>query len=469
MKAYICAARHKRGCQLKRELFFDHALLSSGWARDVRITVVDGTIDSVAQGADRGAAERITGIAIPGLANLHCHAFQRGMAGLAERRGAGADSFWTWREVMYRFLDRLSPDDVHAITAFAYMQMLEAGFTTVGEFHYLHHDVDGRPYSDLGEIAARIAAASAEARIGLTLLPSFYAYGGFGGAPPAAPQRRFLNDPDRFLRLVERTREIVAGLPGAQVGIAPHSLRAVTPETLRIVCQASGEGPIHIHAAEQMAEVAESLAALGRRPVEWLLDNAEVNSRWCLVHATHATETEIRALAASRAVVGLCPITEASLGDGIFDGAGYLIAGGRFGVGTDSNIQIDAAAELRQLEYEQRLARRARNVMATQDGESIGRRLFASALAGGAQALQQPIAGLGVGLRADIVLLDENHPDLVSRHGDQWLDSWTFVVGRTAVKTVLVGGACVVEEGRHRMWRTIEERYKRVMANLSTA
>jgi formiminoglutamate deiminase len=457
------------GCQLLRELFFDHALLSSGWARDVRITVVDGTIGSIAQDAAREAAERIAGIAIPGLPNLHCHAFQRGMAGLAERRGAGADSFWTWREVMYRFLDRLSPDDVHAITAFAYMQMLEAGFTTVGEFHYLHHDVDGRPYADLGEMAARIAAASAETRIGLTLLPSFYAYGGFGGAPPAAPQRRFLNNPDRFLRLVERTREIVAGLPGAQVGIAPHSLRAVTPETLRIVCQATSEGPIHIHAAEQMKEVAESLPALGRRPVEWLLENAEVNSRWCLVHATHATETEIRALAVSRAVVGLCPITEASLGDGIFDGADYLIAGGQFGVGTDSNIQIDAAAELRQLEYEQRLARRARNVMATQDGESIGRRLFACALAGGAQALQQPIAGLGVGLRADIVLLDENHPDLVSRRGDEWLDSWIFVVGRTAVKTVLVGGECVVGKGRHRMWRTIEERYKRVMANLSTA
>ena len=454
---------------MRREFFFDHALLSSGWARDVRITVVDGTIRSVAEGEIRGTAERKAGIALPGMANLHSHGFQRGMAGLAERRGAGADSFWTWREVMYRFLDRLSPDDVHAITAFAYMQMLEAGFTTVGEFHYLHHDVDGQPYTDLGEIAARIAAASAETRIGLTLLPSFYAYGGFGGAPAAAPQRRFLNDPDRFLRLVERTREIVAGLPGAQVGIAPHSLRAVTPETLRIVCQATKEGPIHIHAAEQMKEVAESLAALGRRPVEWLLDNAEVNSRWCLVHATHATETEIRALAASREVVGLCPITEASLGDGIFDGAEYLIAGGRFGVGTDSNIQIDAAAELRQLEYAQRLARHARNVMATQDRESVGRRLFASALAGGAQALQQPIAGLAVGLRADIVLLDEDHPDLVARYGDEWLDSWTFVVGRTAVKTVLAGGECVVERGCHRRRPTIEERYKRVIANLAAA
>ena len=453
---------------MQRELFFRHALLPSGWARDVQMSVTGGTIRSVTEGAKGEGTERIAGIAIPGVPNLHCHAFQRGMAGRAERRGSGTDSFWTWREVMYRFLDRLSPDDVQAITAFAYMQILEAGFTTVGEFHYLHHNIDGRPYADLGEMAARIATASAETRIGLTLLPSFYAYGGFGGTPPTMPQRRFLNDPDRFLRLVERTREITAGLPDAQVGIAPHSLRAVTPEALRIVCQATHDGPIHIHAAEQKNEVAESLAALGRRPVEWLLDNADVNSRWCLVHATHATEAEIRALAMSGAVVGLCPITEASLGDGVFDGADYLAAGGRFGVGTDSNIQIDAAAELRQLEYEQRLARGARNVMTMQEGESTGRRLFASALAGGAQALRQPIGSLAAGLRADIVVLDESHPDLASRYGDEWLDAWTFVAGRTAVKTVLVGGEIVVEAGRHRMWPAIEERYKVVIANLFT-
>ena len=454
---------------MQRELFFRHALLPFGWARDVHMSVTGGIIRSVTQGAKSEGAERIAGIAIPGVPNLHSHGFQRGMAGRAERRGSGTDSFWTWREVMYRFLDRLSPDDVEAITAFAYMQTLEAGFTAVGEFHYLHHDIDGRPYADLGEMAARIVAASAETRIGLTLLPCFYAYGGFGGAPATMPQRRFLNDPDRFLRLVERSREISAGLPDAQVGIAPHSLRAVTPEALRIVCQATPSGPIHIHAAEQRDEVAESLAALGRRPVQWLLDNADVNSRWCVVHATHTTEAEIRSLAGSEVVVGLCPITEASLGDGVFDGAAYLAAGGRFGVGTDSNIQIDAAAEFRQLEYEQRLARRARNVMTTQEGESTGRRLFASALAGGAQALHRPIGSLATGLRADIVMLDESHPDLASRYGDEWLDAWTFVAGSTAVKTVLVGGEIVVEAGRHRMWPAIEERYKAVISNLFAA
>ena len=453
---------------MRRELFFDHALLPTGWAQDVRITLADGVISAVADGAARGDAEHIAGIAVPGLANLHCHAFQRGMAALAERRGPGSDSFWTWREVMYRFLERLSPDDVEAIAAFAYMEMLETGFTTVGEFHYLHHDVDGCPYADLGEMAACIAKASADTGIGLTLLPSFYAYGGFGGTAPVASQRRFLNDPERFLELVERTRKIVANLPAARVGIAPHSLRAVTPETLRAVVRATPEGPIHIHAAEQTKEVDECVAALGRRPVEWLVENAGVDARWCVIHATHTTAQEIRALAASGAVVGLCPLTEASLGDGIFDAASYLVAAGRFGIGTDSNIQIDASAELRQLEYGQRLTRRARNVLTLQEGESTGGRLFASALAAGAQALQQPIGALAAGARADIVLLDPGHADLAARHGNEWLDAWIFTAGRAAVKTVLASGTTVVEAGRHTMRSAIEARYRAVLAGITT-
>jgi formiminoglutamate deiminase len=454
-------------CELQRQLFFDHALLPKGWASDVRVAVADGVIASVDDGAPRAGAEHVSGIAIPGLPNLHCHAFQRAMAALAERRGPQTDSFWTWREVMYRFLARLTPDDVEAIAAFAYMEMLESGFTTVGEFHYLHHDIDGRPYADLGEMAARIAAASRSTGIGLTLLPSFYAHGGFGGAPPTQGQRRFINDPDRFLKLVERTRAIVANMPDVRIGIAPHSLRAVTPEALRVVCAATPDGPIHIHAAEQVKEVADSVAALGQRPVEWLLDKMGLDQRWCVIHATHTTEHEIRTLAASGATVGLCPLTEASLGDGIFAGADYLAAGGGFGIGTDSNIQIDAAAELRQLEYGQRLAHRSRNVMTTQEGESTGRRLLTSALTGGARALQQPIGALAQGQRADIVLLDLHHPDLASRHGDQWLDAWIFSAGRPAVKSVLAGGEVVVEAERHKMRPAIEARYKQVVAMLA--
>jgi formimidoylglutamate deiminase len=446
-----------------RHLFFDHALLPSGWARDVRISVADGVIASVAPHAERAGAERIAGVALPGLPNVHCHAFQRGMAGLAERRGPTSDSFWTWREVMYRFLARLTPDDVEAIAAFAYMEMLETGFTSVAEFHYLHHDSDGRPYTDLGEMAVRIAAAATQTSIGLTLLPSFYAYGGFGGAPPADGQRRFLNDPERFLKLVARTKEIIAGLPNARIGIAPHSLRAVTPETLRVVVDAAPAGPIHIHAAEQTKEVEESVAQLGRRPVEWLLDFG-ADARWCLIHATHMTEQETLRLAASGAVAGLCPLTEASLGDGIFDGARYHAAGGRFGVGTDSNIQIDAAAELRQFEYGQRLARRERNVMAS-EGASTGRTLVRRALAGGAQALARPVGAIEQGRGTDIVLLDAEHPDLAGG-GDRWLDGWIFVAGRAAVKCVLVGGDVVVQDGRHRGREAIEARYKSVMTKL---
>jgi formiminoglutamate deiminase len=253
------------------------------------------------------------------------------------------------------------------------------------------------------------------------------------------------------------------------VGIAPHSLRAVTPATLRAVCQAAPQGPIHIHAAEQLREVGDCIAVLGRRPVEWLLENVGLDTRWCVVHATHTMDAELTALAASKAVAGLCPLTEASLGDGIFDGASYLAAGGRFGIGTDSNIQIDAASELRQLEYGQRLKRRARNVMTQREGESTGRRLFTSALAAGAQALQQPIGALAAGARADIVLLDSDHPDLAARSGDSWLDAWIFVAGRGALKSVLMGGEPVVEGRRHKMRPIIEARFKRVVANLMAA
>ena len=452
---------------MRRTLFFDHVLLPSGWARDVRIEIADGTIMSVTAQAPRDGADHLMGIAIPGLPNVHSHAFQRGLAGLAERRGPANDSFWTWREVMYRFVGRLTPDDVEAIAAYAYIDMLEAGFTSVGEFHYLHHDIDGRPYADLGEMAVRIAAAAALTGIGLTLLPSFYAYGGLGGIEPSTGQRRFLNNPDRFLALVERSRAIVASIPDSNVGIAPHSLRAVTADTLRAVTVASPKGPIHIHVAEQLLEVEASVATLGNRPVQWLIDEAGVDPRWCLIHATHTTQDETRQLAACGAVAGLCPLTEASLGDGIFDGARYLAAGGRFGIGTDSNIQIDGAAELRQLEYGQRLAHHARNVMTLQEGESAGRLLFSKAIGGGAQALGRPIGAIERGNRGDIVVLDAGHPDLAGGEGDTWLDIFIFVTGRAAVKTVLVGGEILVEEGRHRRREPITARYKKVVRGLA--
>ena len=453
---------------MRQTLIFDHALLPDRWAKNVRVEIADGVIVVIAADASAQGAERVAGIALPGLPNLHCHAFQRGMAGLAERRGPASDSFWTWREVMYRFLDRLTPDDVEAIATYTYMQTLECGFTAVGEFHYLHHDRDGQPFADIGEMAARHAAASQTTGIGLTLLPVFYAYGGFGGAAPVPGQRRLLNGPDRFAKLWARSKDIVAKLPRANIGIAPHSLRAVTPETLRDIVGVVAQGPIHIHVAEQMKEVEDCVAWSGLRPVEWLLANEPVDERWCIVHATHMTADETRRLAQTGAVAGLCPATESSLGDGIFNGTQWLEAGGRYGVGTDSNIDIDAPGELRQLEYSQRLGLRGRNLMTTKEGESSGRRLYADALAGGAQALQRPMGAIATGMSADIVVLDGGHPDFSGRDGDLWLDSYIYVAGRNAIRDVYAGGERVVSQGRHVRRDDLTERYRRILSRLTS-
>lgn len=448
------------------ELFFDHALLPGGWARSVRVTIAGGEITAVAADATVGEADARHGIAVPGMPNLHSHAFQRGMAGLAEVRGPDADSFWTWREVMYRFLDRLTPEDVEAIAAQLYGEMLEAGFTAVAEFHYLHHDPDGRPYANIAEMAGRIAEAARATGIGLTLLPCFYAQGGFGGAPSSPGQRRFLCTPELFGRLLRASREAIAGLEDAAVGIAPHSLRAVTPESLRAVVTLAGDGPVHIHAAEQVKEVEDCLAWSGRRPVEWLLGEMPVGERWCLIHATHMTAAETAALARSGAVAGLCPITEANLGDGLFSAVDYLRAGGRLGIGSDSNVQISTAAELRQLEYGQRLHHRGRNLLAGEEGRSTGRRLHDAAAAGGAAAAGRRLGAIAAGHRADLVVLDPEHPALVARSGDAWLDGWVFSGDNAVVREVWAGGRLVVEAGRHVRREALRQRYRAAIRRL---
>jgi formimidoylglutamate deiminase len=447
-------------------LFFAHALLPAGWARDVVISVERGVIASVAANSSSADAQIVSGVALPGMPNLHSHAFQRGMAGLTEVRGETEDSFWTWRQLMYRFIDALTPDDVEAVAAYAYAEMLEAGFTSVAEFHYLHHDESGSAYGDPAEMAGRIAAAAGETGIGLTLLPSFYNFGGFGGAAPVHGQRRFVNDPARFLALLDKSCMAIRGLDDAVIGIAPHSLRAVTPETLGEVLAAVPEGPIHIHVAEQIREVADCVAWSGQRPVAWLLDHLPVDRRWVLIHATHMTAEEAAGVARSGAVVGLCPLTEASLGDGIFEAPRYLDGGGSFGVGTDSNIEISAPGELKQLEYSQRLQYRIRNAIARDAGQSTGRALYEHALAGGAQASGRAIGALAAGRRADIVVLDDAHPDLCAVSGDRWLDALTFVTGTKAISDVFVGGRRVVEGGRHVARASITARYRRTMQRL---
>ena len=445
------------------------ALLPTGWADEVRLEHAHGSITRITTGSKPKAGDARSEIAVPGLCNLHSHAFQRGMAGLAESRGPSDDSFWTWREVMYRFLDRLTPDDLQAIATLAYAEMLESGFTRVGEFHYLHHGPDGRPYADIAELAGRIAAASEAAGIGLTLLPVFYAQGGFGGAPASDTQRRFLNTPDGFAKLVEASGHHLRSLPDANLGVAPHSLRAATPEQLARIVPLAGGGPIHIHIAEQVKEVDDCIAWSGQRPVEWLLNHMSVDANWCLVHATHMTELETDRLAASGAVAGLTPITEANLGDGIFPAVRFLRAGGVFGVGTDSNVLIDAAEELRLLEYGQRLAGRSRNVLSSSPRPSTGGSLFAGAIAGGARALGQDVAGLAEGGPADVVTLRADHPSLVGRRGDAILDGWIFGARSDVVDRVWRRGRLTVEGGRHVGADAIVGRYNSTLVRLLAA
>lgn len=449
---------------MTQSLWFEQALLADGWAERVRLTIADGRIAAIARDVARAPGEPAYGAALPGLSNLHSHAFQRGMAGLAERAGPASDNFWTWREAMYLFVDRLTPATMQAVAELAYVEMLEAGFTRVGEFHYLHNDLDGRAYADPAEMAHGIVAAAEATGIALTLLPVFYAHSGFGGAAPAHGQRRFISDLGGFARLMDASRAAVAALPDAVVGAAPHSLRAVTPQELAEVAQLTS-GPVHIHAAEQVKEVEDCVAWSGARPVEWLLANAAVDARWCLVHATHMTPHETRGLAQAGATAGLCPITEANLGDGVFPTAAYLEAGGAFGVGTDSNVLIDAAGELRALEYAQRLTARARNVLATSPGASTGAALFAGALAGGTRALGAE-AGIMMGRPADLVGLDLGHPSLAGRRGDVLLDSFIFACRDNPIAQVWRRGRLVVEDGRHLRRAEVETRYRATLGEL---
>jgi formimidoylglutamate deiminase len=446
----------------------DHAFLPDGWERDVRIAVdAEGLITSVETDyslADK--AIRLKGAILPGMPNLHSHTFQRGMAGLAERRGPSSDSFWSWREVMYRFLRQLTPEDVQAIAAMAMVEMLEGGFTSLAEFHYLHHDTDGRPYANRAELAERIAAAAAETGIGLTLLPVLYSHGGFGGAAPGEGQKRFLNALDDYLALHEASAVALREVPGSVIGVAPHSLRAVTPEQFTKLLKILPNSPIHIHIAEQQKEVDDCLAWSGQRPVDWLTAHAGVDRRWTLIHATHLTAREVTAIAASGAVAGLCPITEANLGDGVFEGVAFLSQGGRLGVGSDSNVEISAPGELRMLEYSQRLKHRGRNMLASAEDASTGETLYRAALAGGAQALGQPVGAIAPGCRADLVVLDLTHPTLASAGPRSWMDATLFNAGPTAIDQIYVAGKLLVEDGRHAAREAIAARYIKTMQRL---
>ncbi len=447
--------------------FADAALLGEAVRRHVRIAVdAQGRLERVEpESAAQPGDERIAGLVVPGIANLHSHAFQRAMAGLAERAGPEGDNFWRWREVMYAFLAVLSPDDVEAIAAQLYVECLTQGYTAVAEFHYLHNAPDGLPYADPAELSQRIVAGAEAAGIGLTLLPVLYRRSQFGGEPPTPGQRRFVLNVDAFAALCGRMATAVP------VGVAPHSLRAVTPDELAAAIAIAGDlgpgTPIHLHVAEQTKEVDDCLAWSGARPVAWLLDHAPVDRHWCAIHATHMTADETARLAASGVVAGLCQTTEANLGDGIFPLRAFLGHGGGFGLGSDSNVGTSPVEELRWLEYVRRLDTRARNVSETRQGASVATSLVRRATMGGAQALGRAAGELTPGLLADLVALDTDHPALIGREGNRLLDAWVFSGNTTPVRHVMVAGRWVVRDGIHANGPQIAAAFARTMRRLA--
>ena len=448
--------------------FAVNAWLPQGWAHNVRCEIdAKGHIVRIDVDASGDGCERIDGLVIPGLCDLHSHAFQRAMAGLAERSQVDPpDTFWTWRELMYRFVAQLTPESLEHIAAQLYVELLKGGYTSVCEFHYVHRDPSGAEYANAGELAERIIAAAREVHIGLTLLPVLYMTSNFGSAPLHSGQRRFVGDPETLLRLVQDLRR--RHDDAICVGVAPHSLRAVPPEALDALVSgfaAIGAGPIHMHVAEQTKEVDDCVAWSGQRPVQWLLDHQSVTQDWCLVHATHMTPAETLALARTGAVAGLCPTTEANLGDGFFPLPEYVADGGNYGIGSDSNISTSCAEELRWLEYVQRLKLRRRNVMA--DSGSVGEALYRQALRGGAQASGRPIGGLKVGQRADLVVLDPHHPSLIGRDRSAWLDTYVFCASGNPVRDVMVGGKWVIRDGRHAAEEVIAQRYAGALRELT--
>ena len=439
-----------------KKYFARDALLPSGWARDVLIGVDGGDIVALEAAAAPDGAERLHGPALPGMANLHSHAFQRAMAGLTDIRAAAHDDFWSWRELMYLFMERLTPEHAEAIAGQLYIEMLKHGYTAVAEFHYVHHPA---------EMLARHLEAARDTGVAITLLPSLYRWSGFGTQPLKERQKRFASDTKTVLEILAGLKRHVSA--DVRTGVAPHSLRAVDPQSLKdLVSLIDERAPIHIHAAEQAREVEECTLALGKRPVEWLLDNCPVDGRWCVVHATHVTAGEVIGLAASGAVVGLCPSTEANLGDGIFPLLAYRGASGRYGIGGDSHVSRDPAEELRLLEYVQRLVGRRRNLNISSISAAVGTTLWLEAASGGAQALGREMGAIAPGKRADLVVLDAEHPDIVGRSGDAIANGLVFSGSTGLVRDVMVAGRWVVRERHHPLEEKAAQRYARTLAEL---
>ena len=455
-------------------LFARNALLAEGWASDVRMEWgPDGKISSLLVGQETPSSANgsvmVRDLVLPAPANLHSHTFQRAMAGMAETPGKDkTDTFWTWRSMMYRFVDLLTPDDIQAIAALAFMEMLEAGFAAVAEFHYLHHNPDGTPYAAIAETASRIAAAARQTGIGLTLLPVLYQYAGCDRQPLAEGQLRFGNSLADFEKLHAESAAIVAGtLPvDCATGVAPHSLRAVDRKGIELATRLAGRSPVHMHIAEQQDEVRDVRARYGQTPVRWLLDHFDVNRQWCLIHCTHMSQEETRRLAARGATAGLCPRTEANLGDGTFPAQPFVQHRGNWGIGTDSNISISLFGELEMLEYSQRLHREQRTVIA-RFPRSNGATLFAAACKGGSRATGRGTGHIKTGAPADLMALGTDSYQLENVRGDQVLDRLIFAgPEHNPISDVWSAGRHMVREGRHIRHAEIVRAYRKTLQRI---
>lgn len=448
--------------------FAEKALLPEGWAKNVRITVSDQgditsvTPDSPPEGSPLGA------VVVPGMPNLHSHAFQRAMAGLTEVAADPADSFWSWRDLMYRLVAKITPQQTEIIARYLYTEMLKAGYTSVAEFHYLHHDPQGSRYPRHEEMALRISEAARQAGIGLTLLPVLYSYARFGGQTPSQGQKRFIHDTESYLSLHDKLSKQLATIPMQRTGICFHSLRAVTPEQItEVLAATSHPQPVHIHIAEQQKEVDDCLSWSGQRPVEWLYNNFQVDQHWCLIHATHLTDQETDTIADSRAVAGLCLTTEANLGDGIFPGQRYIARGGIWGIGSDSHISVSVSEDLRWFEYGQRLQHQRRNRLTTPQQPFIGNVLYQGALQGGSQALGQQTGRIEAGYRADLLVLNHEDPFIATADDNMLLNRWIFACTANPVRHVMTGGRWVIQDGRHQDDELLRQEFIRVMQQLA--
>ena len=427
-----------------KRINFKSALLSSGWTQNVAIDLDDqGIIAAISENHTQNG-EWIDGYAMPGINNVHSHAFQRAMAGLAEYSTSRDDSFWTWRDIMYRFADKITAEDLEVIASQLYLEMLKVGYISVAEFHYLHWQGDDN-------LAMSQAILSSAKNVGIALchLPVLYMASGFGGQPLSEGQKRFFHDVDGYLELHEKLSSQLSRAKDQHLGVAFHSLRAVPENALKKILAANLSGPKHIHIAEQLQEVNESVAWSGKRPVEWLYEHVEVDENWCLVHATHLAEHEISMIARSGAVVGLCPTTEANLGDGLFPLATYLQHGGALAIGSDSHISVSVSEELRLLEYGQRLKYCGRNIAASDIEIHTGTRLYNDCLRGGARASGFDNGAIEIGKRADLVVLDENSPLLVGTPGRSIIDRFIFSGNQNAVKHVMVAGEMLIKDYKH--------------------